>query len=73
MDLKDVVAANLRQIRHDKDMTQEELADRVSLSSRYIGSIERGGSSPSVTVLGKLAHALGVDPCVLVTRKKRGA
>ncbi len=71
MDLKEVVAANLRRFRHDKDMTQEDLADRVGLSSRYIGSVERGDASPSVTVLGKLANALGVEPSVLVTKRKR--
>lgn len=66
MDLKEVMAINLRRIRHDKHMTQEELADRAGLSARYIGSIERADVSASVTVLGHLAAALGVDPSVLV-------
>lgn len=68
MDLKDVVAANVRHLRHECDLTQEELADRVGLSFRYIGSVERGQASPSVTVLGRLASALGVEASVLVTR-----
>ncbi len=72
MDLKEVVAANLRRIRHARKMTQEELADRVGLSPRYIGSVERGVASPTVTVLGKLATALNVEPSVLVTKSKRG-
>lgn len=71
MDLKEVVAVNVRRLRHARKMTQEELADRVGLSPRYIGSVERGNASPSVTVLGKLAHALSVEPAVLVTRAKR--
>lgn len=72
MDLKEVVAANLRRIRHAKKLTQEELADRVSLSVRYIGSVERGRASPTVTVLGKIANALGVEPSALLT-KVRGS
>jgi len=44
-------------------MTQEELADRTGLSSRYIGSIERARVSASVSILGRLADALRVDPC----------
>lgn len=72
MDLKEVVAANLRRIRHAKNLTQEELADRVGLSPRYIGSVERSVASPTVTVLGKLANALNVEPSVLVTKGKRG-
>ncbi|QPB24812.1 helix-turn-helix transcriptional regulator [Rhizobium sp. 007] len=68
MDLKEVMAINLRRIRHGKQLTQEELADRSGLSSRYIGAIERADVSASVTVLGQIAAALGVDPAELVTK-----
>lgn len=62
MDLKEVMAINLRRMRHDRDMTQEELADRAGLSARYIGAIERADVSASVTVLGQIAGALGTEP-----------
>ncbi len=62
MDLKEVMATNLRRMRHDRDMTQEELADRAGLSARYIGAIERADVSASVTVLGQIAEALGAEP-----------
>ncbi|MFJ6327641.1 helix-turn-helix domain-containing protein [Brucella anthropi] len=62
MDLKEVMARNLRRIRHDENLTQEELADRAGLSMRYIGAIERGDVSASVTVLGQIAEALGIEP-----------
>jgi len=68
MDLKEVMAINLRRIRHDKQLTQEELADTAGLSARYIGAIERADVSASVTVLGQIADALGVEPAELVTR-----
>lgn len=68
MDLKEVMAINLRRIRHDKQLTQEELADTAGLSARYIGAIERDDVSASVTVLGQIADALGVEPAELVTR-----
>jgi transcriptional regulator with XRE-family HTH domain len=61
MDLKEVMATNLRRMRHDREMTQEELADRAGLSARYIGAIERADVSASVTVLGQIAEALGVE------------
>jgi transcriptional regulator with XRE-family HTH domain len=66
MDLKDVLATNLRLIRNSSGMTQEDLAGRTGLSSRYIGSIERARVSASVSVLGRLAKALKVDPCELI-------
>jgi len=48
MDLKEVMALNLRRLRHDQQLTQEELADRAGLSARYIGGIERARVSPTV-------------------------
>jgi len=62
MDLKEVMAINLRRIRHDKQLTQEDLADRSGLSARYVGAIERADVSASVTVLGQIAEALSVEP-----------
>jgi transcriptional regulator with XRE-family HTH domain len=71
MDLKEVMAINLRRIRHDKQMTQEELADRAGLSARYIGAIERANKSASVTVLGRIAEALGVEAAALIKRPRQ--
>ena len=70
MDLKEVVAINLRRIRHAKELTQEELADAAGLSARYVGAIERADKSPSVSVLGRIADALEIDPCELVQSVK---
>ncbi|WP_187434784.1 helix-turn-helix domain-containing protein [Bradyrhizobium cytisi] len=68
MDLKEVMAINLRRIRHVKKMTQEELADGAGLSVRYVGAIERADVSASVTVLGRIAKALGVEATDLIKR-----
>jgi transcriptional regulator with XRE-family HTH domain len=61
----------LRRARHERKLTQEELAARAGLSSRYLGSIERAVVSASVTVLGQLADALDIDPCELVRSTPR--
>ncbi|MGX1787064.1 helix-turn-helix domain-containing protein [Bosea sp. NPDC055332] len=71
MDLKEVMAVNLRRLRHDKKMTQEELADRAGLSARYIGAIERANKSASVTILGRIAEALGVEAAALIERPRQ--
>ena len=67
-DLREILAVNVRKLRHARSRTQEEFADQVGLSSRYVGQIERAQTSASVTVLGRLACALGVDPCELIRR-----
>jgi transcriptional regulator with XRE-family HTH domain len=73
-DLKETVAANVRRFRNERGWTQDDLADLVGLSARYVGQIERSQASMSVTVLGRLAEALRVDAGELVrrTRDKSG-
>ena len=62
MDWDAVVGQNLRRLRLAKEMTQEELAGDAELAMRHVGRIERGQSSPTAAVLGRLAEALGVHP-----------
>lgn len=62
---------NLRLLRQEREITQEELADRTGLSSRYVGSIERARVSASITVLEKLAMALNIDPCDLIRSRPK--
>ena len=71
MDLKEVMAVNLRRLRHAKKMTQEELAERAGLSARYVGAIERADVSASVTVLGQIAAALHVEAADLLRKAAR--
>jgi transcriptional regulator with XRE-family HTH domain len=71
MDLQRAMATNVRRERQARELTQEELADRAGLSSRYLGSIERARVAASVIVLGKLAQALKVDPCDLIRSPSR--
>jgi len=68
MDLKEVMAINLRRLRHAKQMTQEELAESAGLSARYVGAIERADVSASVTVLGRIADALRVEAADLLRK-----
>jgi transcriptional regulator with XRE-family HTH domain len=73
MDLKRAMAINVRRERYARGLTQEELADQARLSARYLGSIERGAVSASVTVLGRIAQALRVDACELIRVPQRSA
>jgi transcriptional regulator with XRE-family HTH domain len=68
MDLKEVMAINLRRLRHAKQMTQEELAESAGLSARYVGAIERANVSASISVLGRIADALSVEAADLLRK-----
>ncbi len=50
-----------RQIRERKGMSTRGLASEASVSTETIYAIEHGKRQPSVTTLGKLARALGVE------------
>ena len=65
------MAINVRRERRARNLSQEELAHRAGLSARYLGSIERGRVSASVTVLGRIARAFRIDPCELIRAQQR--
>lgn len=62
MSLRERVAKNLRRLRQEKSVSQEELAHRAQVNRNYVGMIEREEYSVSVDLLEKLAAALDVDP-----------
>jgi putative transcriptional regulator len=53
-----VLHNNIRRLRFERGMTQEELALRVGVSRQTIMSIERGATNPSVLLAYKVAMAL---------------
>jgi Predicted transcriptional regulators len=54
------LARNIQKIRKSKRITQEQLAERIRVSTTWIGYIETGRNKPSFTLLSKIARALGV-------------
>jgi transcriptional regulator with XRE-family HTH domain len=50
-------------------LRSSNLSERAGLSARYVGAIERGDVSASVTVLGQIAEALGIEPGDLLLRR----
>lgn len=62
MDIRERLAINLRQLRREKSWSQEAFADEAGLHRTYISDLERGARNPTITVVEKLAAALGVTP-----------
>jgi transcriptional regulator with XRE-family HTH domain len=52
----------LRQIRRQKDLTQEQLAEAVGISVEFLSNMERGINAPSFETLEKLTQVLQVPP-----------
>jgi transcriptional regulator with XRE-family HTH domain len=55
-------AVNLRRLRQERGLTQEQLALAADMHMADIGAIETQGREPRVTTIARLATALGVHP-----------
>ena len=51
---------NLQKVRKSQDISQEELAAKLSMHRTYVGMIERGERNPTIRTLYKIAKALKV-------------
>lgn len=58
--IKEKIGKRIAELRKDKGLTQEQLAEKVGLDRTYIGYLEKGNRSPSVETANKIARALGV-------------
>jgi transcriptional regulator with XRE-family HTH domain len=53
-----IFASNLREVRKELGLSQEELADLAGLHRTYVGSVERGERNISIDNMECLAIAL---------------
>lgn len=60
MSLTVALRNNIRRLRFERGMTQEELALRTGVSRQTIMSIERGDTNPSVLLALKIAAAFSI-------------
>ncbi len=70
MDIREVLAINVRRFRLARGWSQEELAARTSIDRTYVSSIERRRYAASVDKLQELARALEVSEAELLVRPR---
>lgn len=64
---KYVTGAVIRKLRERKNMTQEELADKVFVSSKAVSKWETGQGFPDISLLEPLAKALDISVIELLS------
>ena len=67
MDWRALVGGNVRRLRLERGLTQEQLAVDAGIDITYLGGIERGRRNPSLLVLVALGDALSVPPEALLS------
>jgi transcriptional regulator with XRE-family HTH domain len=58
---KKLFGKRLKNLRESKGWTQENLAEKMNISSNYLSSIERGKENPTFDMLIKFSDALEVE------------
>jgi transcriptional regulator with XRE-family HTH domain len=64
-------ASNMKRIRLEKKLTQENVAEGAGLHPNYISSVERGERNLSIANIERIACALGVGMPELLTEPER--
>lgn len=62
-----ILSTNIKKLRGDKGLSQEELADKCGLHRTYVGAVERGERNVTLSSLELIATALDVDVPVLLS------
>ncbi len=61
-DLPILLGLRLKHLRIQRHWTQEELAERIGISSKYLSSIERGKENPGLSTIARIAEGLQIEP-----------
>lgn len=70
MDITEKFGKNVKRLRLKKGLSQEEFAFEAEIHRTYVSDVERGIRNPTITVVERLAKALGVTPGQLLDGTK---
>lgn len=59
--MKEIIGKRIRKIRESKDLSQENVAEDLGMTTSAYSKIERGVTDPSTTKLFKIAEVLKID------------
>lgn len=58
--MKSPLSNTIRELRAERSMTQQELADRISVTRQTVNAIEGDKYSPSLEVAFRIAHVFSI-------------
>ncbi|WP_375779147.1 helix-turn-helix domain-containing protein [Bradyrhizobium sp. ma5] len=73
MKARALVAYNVRRIRVDRGIPQEQLAYDAGIDRSYMSGLERQEANPTIDLLDRVAETLGVHLSELFIRPLKGA
>ena len=61
MELKKLIGARIKDIRTKKEITQEQLSEKMGINPKYLSSIERGKENPTLNTIINLSESLEIN------------
>jgi transcriptional regulator with XRE-family HTH domain len=61
----------LRELREERDLSQEAAALTCGIDRSYLGKLERAEKVPTLTTVWRIADAFGIEPSTLIARAER--
>jgi len=61
MDIRELIGIRIAELRKNAGFTQEQLAGKMEISSKYLSSIERGKENPTLNTFINISEALNID------------
>jgi transcriptional regulator with XRE-family HTH domain len=62
INIREILAANIKENRRKKGLTQEKLAEKANMSLHYLAILELARKFPSGEMLERLAESLEIEP-----------
>ncbi|MEN6483123.1 MAG: helix-turn-helix transcriptional regulator, partial [Anaerolineaceae bacterium] len=56
-----LIAKNLKRIREERKLSLDRLSDLTGVSKSMLGQIERGESSPTISMVWKITNGLKIS------------
>ena len=72
MDIRKRLGANIRRLREEKGLSQEEFGFEANSGRTYVSEVERGKRNATATVIERFAKVLGVTPGYLLDADPKG-
>jgi transcriptional regulator with XRE-family HTH domain len=69
--LGEAVGAELTRLRVARRLSQQQLADELGYTERYIGQLERGTKSPTLRTLADIAKVFSTEVSAIVRAAER--
>ena len=66
MDYQTLLTTNIKKLRCDNNLTQEEFAEKIGISIQGLSNIERNRYQPTAETVDRICRIFKISPCELL-------